>query len=254
MYDEKINNKFLKRILIIMVWIIVWHVSISVVNRNLLIPIPTPTTTCQAILRLLKDVTFYITAIESIARILIGFIAALLTGTILAMISAKHKFFKDFVSPVLTLIRAVPVASLTILIFLWIAREKIPSFISFFIVFPVIWANVEKGIESIDNKLVEMANVFGMKKRKIYITIIFPDLMPYIVSAITTGIGLAWKSGVAAEVICRTNSSLGNLLWVGKNSIDYNKVFAVTIIIAFLSYAIQKLITFLCYKIYSPKR
>ena len=56
----------------------------------------------------------------------------------------------------------------------------------------------------------------------------------------SSGIGFAWKSGVAAEVICRTQQSLGNLLWAGKSSIDYDEVFAVTLLIVLLSVLIQK--------------
>ena len=56
----------------------------------------------------------------------------------------------------------------------------------------------------------------------------------------SSGIGFAWKSGVAAEVICRTQQSLGNLLWAGKSGIDYDEVFAVTLLIVLLSVLIQK--------------
>ena len=79
-----------------------------------------------------------------------------------------------------------------------------------------------------------------MSGAKILREIILPGIRPYFASAVSSGIGFAWKSGVAAEVICRTQQSLGNLLWAGKSSIDYDEVFAVTLLIVLLSVLIQK--------------
>lgn len=222
-------------------WIIIWQLGIMLVNRSLLIPIPTPLTTVQALWRLLGSGAFYETVGLSVLRIVTGFLAALLVGSVCALAAAKWEWFHDLTAPVLQIIRAVPVASFTILVFLWVTRGRIPTLISFLTVLPVVWANVESGVRSVDTKLVEMANIFGLSRRGILREITFPTVRPYLTSAITTGLGFAWKSGVAAEVICRTDHSLGDLLWVGKTAIDYDEVFAVTLTIAGLSVGLQAL-------------
>ncbi len=235
-------NKRMKTAAAVAFWIIVWQLGAMLANRSLLIPIPTPLTTAQALRRLLGSGAFYATVGLSVLRIVIGFLAALLLGTICALAAAKWERFHNLTAPVLQLIRAVPVASFTILVFLWVTRGRIPSFISFLTVFPIVWANVESGIRSVDTKLIEMANIFGMSRRNILREITLPAVNPYLSSAITTGLGFAWKSGVAAEVICRTDRSLGNLLWVGKTGIDYDEVFAVTLVIVALSVLLQAVV------------
>jgi NitT/TauT family transport system permease protein len=94
----------------------------------------------------------------------------------------------------------------------------------------------------VDKSLVEMARVMGMKKGKVFRFITFPSIKPAYSAALVTGLGFAWKSGVAAEVISRTETSLGNLLWIGKNAIDYDEVFAVTAVIVVFSMIFEYLL------------
>ena len=222
-----------------LLWILIWQVAVTYVNRRLLIPIPTPVSTAAALIRLSADRSFFHAVFLSILRITVGFLSAFAVGTLLAVLSVKSEFVHVLTAPLLQLIRAIPVASFTILVFLWVTRERIPSVISFFTVLPVIWANVESGLRAADEGLVEMARVFGLPGGRILREILLPSIRPYIASAAANGIGFAWKSGVAAEVICRTQDSLGNLLWQGKSTVEYDEVFAVTLVIVALSILLQ---------------
>ncbi len=222
-----------------LLWIVIWQVAATYVNRRLLIPIPTPVSTAAALIRLSADRSFFHAVFLSILRITVGFLSAFVVGTLLAVLSVKSEFVHVLTAPLLQLIRAIPVASFTILVFLWVTRERIPSVISFFTVLPVIWANVESGLRAADEGLVEMARVFGLPGGRILREILLPSIRPYIASAAANGIGFAWKSGVAAEVICRTQDSLGNLLWQGKSTVEYDEVFAVTLVIVALSILLQ---------------
>ena len=223
-----------------MLWILVWQVCVSLRNRSLLIPIPTPASTAAALIRLMTDQSFFRAVFLSIVRIAAGFSLAFAAGTALAAACVKWEILHVLFSPLINLIRAVPVASFTILIFLWISREKIPSTITFFTVLPIIFANVEKGLRARDAGLIELGRVFGMKRAQIFREIILPSIRPFFSSALANGIGFAWKSGVAAEVICRTSDSLGNLLWAGKSTLDYDAVFAYTFVIVLMSLLLQK--------------
>ena len=160
-------------------------------------------------------------------------------GTVCAVLSARFGVFSTLSAPVFHLLRSIPVASLTILIFLWVDRAAIPVCVSFVTVFPVIWANVESGLRAASRNLTEMAQVFGMSRRRILREITLPGIRPAFSAAVMTGLGFAWKSGVAAEVICRTQNSIGNLLWVSKSAIAYDEVFALTLVIVVLSVLIQ---------------
>jgi len=224
----------------VLFWLVVWQIAATVVNRGLLIPIPTPVSTAAALGQIMTDPVSLAAAGLSVIRILAGFLCALVLGTLLAALCVRFEALHVLTAPLLQLIRTIPVASFTILLYLWVSRGRIPSTISFFTVLPIIWANVESGLRSVDRELLEMARVFGMPGGRILKEILLPGIRPFMAAAVSGGIGFAWKSGVAAEVICRTQHSLGDLLWAGKSSVDYDKVFAVTLLIVLLSILVQK--------------
>ncbi|MBO4853919.1 MAG: ABC transporter permease subunit [Oscillospiraceae bacterium] len=225
----------------ILFWVLVWHLGAMAVNRTLLLPVPTPADTAAALIRLGSTRDFWLTVCASLLRIGTGFLLAVAAGTAGAALAVRWRLWEIAAEPLLRLIRAVPVASVTILVFLWVSREHIPTFIAFLTVLPVIWSNVESGLRQTDRSLVEMAQVFGMRRREILHKITLPSLRPYFTAAVATGLGFAWKSGVAAEIICRADSSLGNLLWGSKNAVDYDEVFALTLVIVVWSVALETL-------------
>lgn len=227
--------------LAVLFWLLVWQIGAMLANRTLLLPIPTPVTTLQALCRLLSQGSIYLTVGTSLLRIAIGFVLALIAGALSALLSTRSRLFATLTAPLLQLIRAIPVASFTILLFLWVRRSTLPSCVVFLTVYPLVWANIESGIRSLDGSLSEMAKVFGMKGSQTFRQITLPSLRPYFSAASASGLGFAWKSGVAAEIICRSENSLGNLLWAGKNAVDYDEVFALTLVIVLCSAALQAL-------------
>ena len=66
-------------------------------------------------------------------------------------------------------------------------------------VLPLIYANVREGIDSADRQLLEMARVFRLSRRKTFRYCYLPAILPFFLSAISSALGFAWKSGIAAE-------------------------------------------------------
>jgi len=239
------SKKILRSIAVLVFWLIVWQIAAMVANRGLIIGIPTPITTAKALGRLVSKPSFWYGAVSSLGRIVLGFLIAAALGALCAVLAYKLPVFKALTAPVLQVIRAVPVAAFIIVVYLWLKDGAIPVFIAFLMVFPLMWSNTVAGLESIDKKLVEMARVMELSRAKTFRHIVLPAMMPSISSALITGLGFAWKSGVAAEVICRTELSVGNMLWASKTAIDYDEVFALTVVIVILSVGLEALLKLL---------
>ncbi len=86
-----------------------------------------------------------------------------------------------------------------------------------------------------------MAQVFkiGLWKRTRYITI--PQIRPYLISACAVTTGMAWKAGIAAEIIGTPNGSIGKMLYLAKITLDTDDLLAWTVIIVAISVATEKL-------------
>ena len=109
--------------------------------------------------------------------------------------------------------KSTPVASFTILCLIWIPSRNLSVFISFVMVFPVIYTNVLEGILSTDPQLLEMAEIFRLPLSRRIRYIYLSQVMPYFRSACTISIGMCWKSGIAAEVIGMPKGSIGEKLY-----------------------------------------
>lgn len=226
-------------------WLAVWSLGCFVANRTLLMPLPYPWDVAVSLWGLLGRGVFWADVGLSLLRIVIGFAVAVLAGVLLAMLTTRFSAVHAVLSPVLSVIRAVPVASFIFLAFLWIAPDRMPTFISFLMVLPMVWDNVRQGIVHTDRHLLEMARVFRMSRRRRWRTVWIPSVMPYLRTALTTGFGFAWKAGVAAEIICTTGRSIGAQIAASKSTLDYAEVFACTVVVVVLSVALEWLMQYL---------
>jgi len=238
-------KKIISSIAAVVFWIAVWHILGIIANKNLLLKIPLPYDAVKAFVEAAGEAEFWQAVGTSLWHIAAGVVAALIIGGALGMLSGNVSFSKTLLSPLIHLIRSVPVAAFIILAWLWVPNAILPSFISFLMVFPIVFTHVEAGLLSVDNRLIEMARVMGMSRFGIIKNIKVPTVLPHLRIAAVTGLGFAWKSGVAAEVICNPTGSIGALLSDAKIVIDYPRVFAVTLTIVILSLILENIIKLL---------
>ncbi|MBQ7698889.1 MAG: ABC transporter permease subunit [Clostridia bacterium] len=230
----------LRSLLAFVFWVGIWWIISAIVGKEVLIP--SPPVVVLHLFGLLKTSDFYLSVGMSVLRITAGFAAAVLTGIITGVISAVSKTADALLSPLFSVIKATPVASFIILALVWINKELIPVFISALMVLPVIHGNVKEGIKSTDVQLLEMAKIFGFtKKQKLY-RIYLPSVTPYLTAGIKTCLGLAWKAGVASEVLCFAAYSIGNKLYQSKVYLETADMFAWTVTVIAISIIIEKLL------------
>ena len=108
-------------------------------------------------------------------------------------------------------------------------------------VFPPVYLNVLEGIRQTDGKLLEMARVFRAPLWRQIRGIYIPSVMPYFRTAVSLGLGLCWKAGVAAEVIGLPAGSVGEQLYNAKVYYMMPDLFAWTAVIVLVSALFEKL-------------
>ena len=107
-------------------------------------------------------------------------------------------------------------------------------------VFPIIYTNVLKGIRETDGSLIEMAAAYRISPWKRIRYIYIPSVMPYFSSAISIALGLAWKSGIAAEVIGLPDGSIGERVYEAKIYLATPELFAWTAVVIILAFIFEK--------------
>ena len=242
------TKKILKAVLVTIAWLVIWEIIHLIVGKDILIP--SPISVFLKIIELAGTGRFWGGIGASILRIVIGYLAGLLGGVIFGIITSLSKVLDAFFSPISKIIRATPVASFIILLFVFIAKNSIPAVTAFLIVFPVTWANVYEGIKATDGKLLDMAKVFGVSKGRMIKGIYIPSIMPFFMSSAKMGMGLAWKAGVAAEVLTNPKFGIGTYLYESKIYLETTDLFAWTAVIIIISVILEKLLVKLIGKAY----
>ncbi|MCL2487609.1 MAG: ABC transporter permease subunit [Oscillospiraceae bacterium] len=221
-------------------WLALWQLAAVLADQELLIP--APAVTARILWAQLALPSFWHAVAGSVFRVIAGFFCAVIAGCLLAVLTARFRLARVLLSPALQVVRAVPVASFILLAYVWFSADALPVFISFLMVLPLIWANVEQGIHRTDRKLLEMSAVYRLSRRRIWLHIRIPSVMPYLLAACTTGLGFAWKAAVAAEILRNPVNAIGRLLWRAKATYDQPEVFAYTAVVVVLSILLERLL------------
>ena len=122
------------------------------------------------------------------------------------------------------------------------------TFISFLMVTPLVWQATHDSLKSSCKDLEEMGRVFKMSKVAILFKIKLPASLGEIITSLVTGLGFAWKSGVAAEVLYSPNISIGKSIYIAKANLDFSGVYAFTFTVVILSIIIEILLKHLLIK------
>lgn len=232
-----LNKKWLRRLVIALIWVAVWQAAAFLAGSELVLP--GPFKVAGRFLALLAEPMFYSNAGLSLLRILCGYVIAVLAGTLLAALSAWSPFVKELLAPLIAVARATPVVSFILLVILWFSKNAVPMFICFLMVLPMVYANVFEGIQRTDAQLLEMAKAFRLGRKKTFTAIYIPSVLPHFLTACTTGLGFAWKAGVAAEVLCTPKVSIGARLYESKLYIETVDLFAWTLLVILLSLLLE---------------
>ena len=230
-------KKLFKGTAILAFWLLIWQAAAMIINDNFLIP--TPLETLKALFVLGQTGQFYLAVLKSLLRIIIGYALGVTVGFLGGVIANKSPLFNDLTSPAIQVIKAVPVASFIILAFFWFKSDELPIFIAFLMVLPMVWSETLTALSGIDQKFIELARVYKLSTFKTFFKIKMPFITKTLLTTCLTALGFAWKSGIAAEIICRPQTALGTLLNDHKNYFDMPSVFALTVVVAALSIILE---------------
>lgn len=230
-------NKYVRGGLVALIWLGVWQGLALIVRLPLLLP--GPGDTLAALIRLAGTAPFWQSLGLTLLRVAAGYLCAVAAGILLAAGCWRLGWLEALLSPLRTVIRATPVTSFIILVLLWIAAGRVPVFISFLMVLPIVWTGVQEALKNVDRELEEMTWAYRFTKTRRLRYLYAPSVKPALTAACVTGLGFAWKSGIAAEVIAQPLFSVGKNLHDAKVYLETTELFAWTAAVILLSMGLE---------------
>lgn len=225
--------------LIVVFWLGVWFLVAWGVGKPLLLP--TPTAVLGRLWELIWTADFYAVTAYSLGRVLSGILVSILAAALLSALTSRLPLLKRMLQPLMTVVKATPVASFIVLAVIWLGSERVTSFVTLLIVLPVVWTNLDQGFAEIDPRLDEVTRVYRFSYWRRLRVLVLPSLRPYFVSACRTSFGLALKAGIAAEIIALPKQSIGTKIFESKQYIMAEDTFAWTLLVILISLCIEAL-------------
>ncbi len=240
MRSRKKSVLLLLRIGSIAFWLLLWQWIATIVGKEVILP--SPLSVLDTFFELVRTKHYFLSIARSFWHILSGFFVGMVLGCLLATVNHLTKAGHALFTPILVIIRATPVASFILMAYFWMEEENIPALVSALMVLPLFYANIRTALEELEPELKEMLKVYRVSFFNRVFLFYLPSILPYFSACAVTGFGLAWKAGIAAEVIALPKDSLGKYLHESKMYYMTNELFATTLTVILCSLLCETLL------------
>lgn len=237
MQSKKFFSKFLFSIAVTFFWLFLWQLLALWVNDSFFLPSPIDTFT--ELLKLISRGEFYRVVFFTLLRVLTGLVLGIASGIFLAVMCHKIPVVTKFIAPIITVIKAMPVATFIVLLQFTMASNSLTVFIGLLMVIPIVYQNVTNGFHSIPKELSEVCDIFEISSVKRFKILTLPTLLSYLVPAIITSIGLTFKAQVAAEIIIYAKDSIGQFMFDAKYNLNTPELFAWALVVVIFSLLLE---------------
>ncbi len=238
---------YLRKILIVIGWIIIWQIIAVIINKPVLLA--SFTDCCQALITLLGKQAFYQAIFHSIALIVCGIVLGYLLGILIGYLSARVPLLQEILEPILLLMKSVPVACFAILVLIWVGSNSLADIVSFIVIFPQVYYATIHGIQNQDQQLVEMAKINRMKKTDQLLYLDRIAITPYLLTISSNAVSMGVKSSIAAEIIGLARNSIGQQLYYDKLYLNTAELFCYSFIIVLISFLLEKIVIMIIRKL-----
>ena len=221
------TSSLVRGIIGMVVFVVFWEVATSLdewagVSVPFLARLPPPSSVVEAFIDLVGSGGFWQSAYLSFARVMWGFVAAMVIGIPFGLLMAVNRTAKAICFPPFELLRPIPpLAWVPAAIIFWPTPELSITFVTFLGAFFTVVINTVGGAEQIDRRFLLAARSMGASKKVIFRKVLLPATLPSIATGAVVGMGITWQVVVAAEMISGggqggstgAGGGLGFLIW-----------------------------------------
>ncbi len=183
--------------------------------------------------------------LHSLERVGLGFGLAALIGIPLGFMIGRFAFLSKMTAPIISLLRPVsPLAWLPI--GLLVFKEAQPAAI-WVIFISSIWPmliNTAAGVTKVPADYLNVARVLNLSELKIFSKILFPAVLPYMMTGVRLSVGVAWLVIVAAEMLTG-GVGIGFWIWDEWNNLNVEHMIIAIFVVGIVGLLLEQLLLLL---------
>jgi NitT/TauT family transport system permease protein len=204
--------------------LVAWEAAALAMGKEIILP--TPAQVFISALSLYPTPHFLSALWSTFLRGLAAFGFSTIIGIAAGLSSGLHPLFRAALAPILTVIRATPVLALVLIALLWFPSGFVPIFTAFLMAFPIMATSATEGVAAADPRLLEMAALFRVPRREIFMSLRLPSAASHLISGAKNALGISWKVVVAGEILSQPSRALGTGMQSSRMMLESAQVFA----------------------------
>ena len=246
--NKELARRIVAQILGLVMFLLLWG-AVAQVGQSL----PSPLKTWHSAVEVFSD-PFYRNGpndqgigwnvLASLQRVGIGFGLAALIGIPLGFMLGRFRFLNDMLAPIISLLRPVsPLAWLPIGLLVFKAANPAAIWVIFISsIWPMI-INTAVGVTRIPQDYLNVAKVLNLSEWKVFTKILFPSVLPYMMTGVRLSMGVAWLVIVAAEMLTG-GVGLGFWVWDEWNNLNVEHIIIAIFIVGIVGLLLEQALLF----------
>jgi NitT/TauT family transport system permease protein len=237
-------RRWLTAALVFVALLAVWQWAVST-GRWSRVLVPPPIEVGKYLVASIQDRTLLDAAGVTMKRLLLGYLAGIILGLPLGLLTARFNFFQDTLGLLALGLQTLPSVCWAPLALLWFGQTETAMF--FIVVMGSLWSVLlatDSGVRNVSPIYVRAANTMGSHGLHTWLFVILPASLPFIVSGMKQGWAFAWRSLMAAEIYITilTGFGLGNLLHYGRELNAMDQVLGIMLVIVVIGLLTDKIL------------
>jgi NitT/TauT family transport system permease protein len=204
--------------------------------------LPSPLAVLDRFIALAIDGQLFEDMFASLRRVLIGFALGSIIAVPVGFLMGWYPIARGFIDPWVQFFRVIPPLAIIPLAIVTLGIDEKPKiFVIFLAAFLSSVVSTYQGVVSVDKTFINAARVLGAKDGTIFTRVIIPASTPFILVGFRIGLGSAWATVVAAELIA-AQSGLGFRMQQAQLYYELPTIFVSLIAIGVLGLAMDRLV------------
>ncbi|MCJ8521100.1 ABC transporter permease [Pseudorhizobium tarimense] len=204
--------------------------------------LPSPWTVLMRMIELAFSGQLWLDMFASLRRVLIGFLFGSLIAVPVGFLMGWYRIARAVIDPWIQFFRVIPPLAIIPLAIVTLGIDEKPKiFVIFLAAFLSSVVATYQGVISVDRTFINAARVLGANDRVIFARVIIPASTPFILVGFRIGLGSAWATVVAAELIA-AQSGLGFRMQQAQLYYDLPTIFVSLIAIGILGLIMDRIV------------
>ena len=180
---------------------------------------------------------------DTVLRLLVGFLLAAIVGVTLGILMGRSRRVEDIALPLVSIGAPIPGLAYAPLFLLWfgLGNKSAVLLVAFVSAFPIIF-NTWTGVKAVKEIWVRSAQAMGVDDRRLFVKVIVPGALPYILTGLRLGLAQAWRILVGVEMLAAVPWGLGWMIFGAREFLNTDVMLAGVAVIGLIGLGLEKLV------------